>query len=88
LLQINKTRNKIEDSATKKNDYFEKFESPCDQGRRQKNFQGEKIPAIERPRPRNNTNKPSSILSVADDVSHWVCTQDSPQGNTASIAPH
>jgi len=42
------------------------------QGRRQKNFQGREI---ERPKLRNSTNKPPSILSLAGYRVHWACSR-------------
>jgi len=67
------------------------------QGRWQESFQGRG--AIERSRPRNITNKPPSILSVALWActhwalgmyalgTHWACTQDSPQGYRYTKSP-
>jgi len=42
--------------------------------------------AKETRKPRNSTNKPIFILSVAGWRAHWACTQDSPQGNAAPRA--
>jgi len=39
-----------------------------------------------KPRPRNSSNKPTSILSVAGKRTHWACTLGLSLGNAAPRA--